>query len=363
MSQRFLVLDSFRGIAAIIVMLYHIRILDSVTTINFFQEGGLFVEFFFVLSGFVLTHTYGYKEVSFKKFIISRTFRLYPLHLFMFLMFFLLQIIQLICVKYGINFNKEPFSGTTAFSEIIPNLLFLQSWLPFSSPISWNQPSWSLSVEYYMYIIFFFTLFIKSNFKYFVWLLISFTSFYIILNNFQIMNEVVRGLSCFFAGALIYLFYNNYRENFEKINSNIFTSIELFLLILIIYVISNTQEYKSLFVSFIFLLIVFLFAFEKGFFSKILKMRIFQLFGKLSYSIYMTHVLIIFCIKALVTIIDKIFNKNYILIVNNSIEMDFGNIFINNLVVLLIVFIVIIISIFTYKFIEIKGQEFGKKFI
>ena len=363
MNQRFLVLDSFRGIAAICVVIFHMHIIGSITELNFFRGSSLFVEFFFVLSGFVLAHTYGFKDISFKRFIISRTFRLYPLHLFMFFMFFLLQIVQLIFVKYGMVFNKVPFEGHYAFKEIIPNLLFMQSWLPGFLPTSWNQPAWSLSVEYYMYIIFFFTLFIKSNFKYIVWFLFSLISFYMIINSFGIMSEVIRGLSCFFAGALTYLIYRKINLKFEKINTNLFSIVEFLLIFLIIYIISYVEEYKAIYASLIFLVIVFFFAFEKGVLSKILKASFFQLLGKLSYSIYMTHVLIIFCFKAFIQILDKVLQKNYTVLVDNSVHIDFGNIFINNSVVIIILFIVIFISIFTYKYIEVKGQEFGKRFL
>ncbi|PRM91596.1 acyltransferase [Arcobacter cryaerophilus gv. occultus] len=363
MNQRFLVLDSFRGIAAICVVIFHMHIIGSITELNFFRGSSLFVEFFFVLSGFVLAHTYGFKDISFKRFIISRTFRLYPLHLFMFIMFFLLQIVQLIFVKYGMVFNKVPFEGHYAFKEIIPNLLFMQSWLPGFLPTSWNQPAWSLSVEYYMYIIFFFTLFIKSNLKYIVWFLFSFISFYMIINSFGIMSEVIRGLSCFFAGALTYLIYRKINLKFEKINAKLFSIVEFLLIFLIIYIISYVEEYKAIYASFIFLVIVFFFAFEKGVLSKILKASFFQLLGKLSYSIYMTHVLIIFCFKAFIQILDKVLQKNYTVLVDNSVHIDFGNIFINNFVVFIILFIVVLISMFTYKYIEVKGQEFGKRFL
>lgn len=363
MKQRFLVLDSFRGISAICVVVFHMQIIGSITELNFFRGSSLFVEFFFVLSGFVLAHTYSYKEISFKKFIINRTFRLYPLHLFMFFVFVFLELSKLIAFKYGFLFNNLPFTEGKALKEIIPNLLFLQSWLPGFIPESWNSPSWSLSVEYYMYIIFFFTLFIKSNFRYIIIFSISFISFFIIINNFNIMNEVVRGFSCFFAGTLTYLIYKKFQKKIEEVNSNIFSLIEVLLIFLIIYIISYTQEYKAIYGSIVFLMIVFFFAFEKGFISKILKLSFFQLLGNLSYSIYMTHVAILFCIISITMIFEKILNKKFTPIISHIRYMDFGNIFINNFIVLFILFIVILISLFTYKYIELKGQEFGKKFI
>lgn len=51
--------------------------------------GYLAVDFFFVLSGFVLTHTYLYRKnpVTFLEFTLHRLARLYPLHIFTLLMF------------------------------------------------------------------------------------------------------------------------------------------------------------------------------------------------------------------------------------------------------------------------------------
>lgn len=363
MNQRFLVLDSFRGIAAICVVIFHMNIVGSITELDFFRGSSLFVEFFFVLSGFVLAHTYGFKDVSFKRFIISRTFRLYPLHLFMFIMFLSLEFVKLIAYKYGFSFEIAPFEGSHGIKEIIPNLLFLQSWLPGFEPLSWNGPAWSLSVEYYMYIIFFFTLFIKSDFKYIVWFLFSVISFYMIIENFGIMSEVVRGLSCFFGGALVYLFYKKTNLKFEKINAKLFSIIEFLLIFLIIYIISYIEEYKAIYASLTFLIIVFFFAFEKGILSSILKISFFQFCGKLSYSIYMTHALILWCLGIFAKLLGLILKKSFEIKIEEVLHIDFGNIFINNFVVFLILFIVVVISIFTYKYIEVKGQEFGKKII
>ena len=77
----------------------------------------------------------------------------------------------------------------------------------------------------------------------------------------------------------------------------------------------------------------------------------------------MTHVLIIFCFKALIQIIDKVLPTKYTVLVDNSVHLDFNSGILGNIVLLLIVSIVIFISIFTYKYIEVKGQEFGKKIL
>lgn len=75
MNQRFLVLDSFRGIAAICVVIFHMHIIGSITELNFFRGSSLFVEFFFVLSGFVLAHTYDFNpDYAIGKFQSKQTY-------------------------------------------------------------------------------------------------------------------------------------------------------------------------------------------------------------------------------------------------------------------------------------------------
>jgi len=59
MGKRFEVLDSFRGIAALCIILLHLHLhSNSIVEYNFFRNSAIFVEFFFILSGFVLSHGY-----------------------------------------------------------------------------------------------------------------------------------------------------------------------------------------------------------------------------------------------------------------------------------------------------------------
>ena len=55
------VLDSWRGVAALLVALFHLNILSSIYSLHFIRNSYLFVDFFFVLSGFVISHSYGHR--------------------------------------------------------------------------------------------------------------------------------------------------------------------------------------------------------------------------------------------------------------------------------------------------------------
>lgn len=66
--KRFLALDGFRGLGVLFVVIFHTHVLNSFTKHDFFRNSYLFVEFFFVLSGFVLYYTYGQKDFKLKRF-------------------------------------------------------------------------------------------------------------------------------------------------------------------------------------------------------------------------------------------------------------------------------------------------------
>src|SRR3546814_8137818 len=86
-------LTSLRGIAALLVVVYHfsggfLPNLDPGRYSDFVPKGYLWVDLFFVLSGFIITHAYGdafaerARWGSIRAFLFARMARIYPLHLF-----------------------------------------------------------------------------------------------------------------------------------------------------------------------------------------------------------------------------------------------------------------------------------------
>src|SRR5579871_3338787 len=85
-------LTPLRGIAALLVAIFHFemaiaRFVPASTTM-FFEKSYLMVDFFFVMSGFIILHVYGgdfkytVAKGSLKKFFVARFARIYPLHFF-----------------------------------------------------------------------------------------------------------------------------------------------------------------------------------------------------------------------------------------------------------------------------------------
>ncbi|MCF1428891.1 MAG: acyltransferase [Shewanella sp.] len=361
-KKRFEALDAFRGLCALSVVVFHMHLIGSITELDFFRGSAIFVEFFFVLSGFVLTHGYGFKEnLNFNRFMKARFFRLYPLHLFMFLVFVVLECGKLLAYKYGgMVLNNEPFTNSFAISEMIPNLLLIQSWTPFTNPLTFNYPSWSISIEFYMYALLFASVVIFKSNRVISWLVISITSLILITLKSEILvGEVLRGLSCFFGGAFTYAIY---KKLYHLKPSFILGSvIETILIISVVLVVQSQIEHRSIIASVIFCITVLFFAYESGLLSNFLKVKPLQYAGKLSYSIYMTHAAILFCLTSIAMILQKITGFEIAPMIETTRFLNFGGGLINNVVVIGILAIVVYISSLTYEYVEIAGQRLNEE--
>jgi peptidoglycan/LPS O-acetylase OafA/YrhL len=280
------------------------------------------------------------------------------------MLFFFISIecIKLLILKFGGSFSSEPFTGRTALSEVIPNLLLLQSWSSHTEYLSFNGPSWSISIEFYMYFIFIFTVVLLKKFKILFWASSSSLAFFFIYLNLEILTiQALRGISCFFGGAFIYTLYKKISHIFiPYLIGSIF---EVSLIIIAVFTVQSKFELKPIIAPLVFLITVLLFSFESGLVSKALKIKPLQLTGKLSYSIYMTHTAILFFSAVITLILKKMTGINVVKTINSLNYIDLENIIFNNLVVFVVLAVVIFSSNFTYKYIELNGIKLGKKYM
>jgi len=134
-------LTPLRGIAALFVVLVHLTEGQADQTVpGFFQRGYLGVDLFFILSGFVLTHVYVHEFLAglswrgIAAFLWTRVARLYPVHIF---------IIGVLVIGHA----AHDMSRLTVLANF---LLLLVPW-----PVDLlNPPAWSLSAEWYAYLLF-----------------------------------------------------------------------------------------------------------------------------------------------------------------------------------------------------------------
>jgi peptidoglycan/LPS O-acetylase OafA/YrhL len=102
--QRYPELDSLRGLAAVMVVIFHYTV-DRHTSPSIFRLGSTGVDLFFIISGFVIFMSIS-KVKNSLEFVINRTTRLYPTYWASVTFSFI--ILSLISVfKNGSNFNIE----------------------------------------------------------------------------------------------------------------------------------------------------------------------------------------------------------------------------------------------------------------
>lgn len=361
--ERFEVLDSFRGLCALFVVVYHLHVSDSIAEIAFFRGSSIFVEFFFVLSGFVLAHGYAFREnLSFGPFLSARFFRLYPLHLFMLLVFVLLELGKWGALEFfGISFNNMAFTNDYALESILPNLLLVHAWTPFTNPLSFNTPSWSISIEFYMYLLLYLSLLMAGRVRMLVWGLLPAVMFYLMITGSDLLlPAVMRGLSGFFGGVICYLVYRRY---LSRINVPVWLAslVEVVLILMVIAVVQSELEYRSVWATLVFFLAVLWFSLEGGLLSTALKRDSLQFLGRLSYSMYMTHAAVIYLFTSLFLVLQKLIGKQTMSMVDGVRFFDTGYGLWNNLLVALMLASVLLCSCWTYRVIEVRGQALGKQ--
>ena len=125
--QRFEALDSLRGVCAILVVMFHMPVASHWRDWGLVQHAYLFVDYFFVLSGFVIAHAYANRLKSGRdagRFMVRRFGRIWPLHLLMLGAFVLLELARLIFHFDG----AVPFTRDRSVEAIFSNLLLVQAW-------------------------------------------------------------------------------------------------------------------------------------------------------------------------------------------------------------------------------------------
>jgi peptidoglycan/LPS O-acetylase OafA/YrhL len=152
-DRELLRLTSIRGLAAWWVVLFHLRFLLApwlpVAAIEALARGNLAVDLFFVLSGFVIYLNYGERialgRASIGDFLFRRFARVYPLHLLVLLGFLLYAAAA---VAFGSATVETQDPGYFAAS-----LFLIQNW-GFHDATRWNVPAWSISAEFFAYLLF-----------------------------------------------------------------------------------------------------------------------------------------------------------------------------------------------------------------
>ena len=313
--KRYSNIDQLRFIAALTVAMSHLIISANGSNLNLEILSSISVEVFFIISGFVLApqilKVAKSKNIdNYKIFLIRRWYRTIPLYILS---------LTLTSIILGQIFSFD----------FLKYLFFIQNFFKIIVELDYFSISWSLSVEEWFYLIFPFFLFIFFKFyKFDDRKLIMSASilfiFLILLIRLININEdewgssvrrvVLFRLDSIVFGFILYFYKDKIIDNFFNkvwlLTSIIVTAIIVFK-ILEINASKNIIFYKIIFHYVVALwgLLVVLFFYiidkkiEKNY---LIKLNLFL--GKISYSIYLFHLLIIYIISLLnISIILTIF--------------------------------------------------------
>ncbi len=160
-------LTPLRGIAALWVVLYHYSVqclpnLDATAYTHLIHKGYLAVDMFFMLSGFVMTHVYHRAFLAnisghYRSFLTARIARIYPLHVLILLLFVATAAASKLADHSTVSTLPHiPLQGAGSVSAFVANVFMVQGL--DAGDLSWNYPSWSISVEFIAYLLFPFAL-------------------------------------------------------------------------------------------------------------------------------------------------------------------------------------------------------------
>jgi peptidoglycan/LPS O-acetylase OafA/YrhL len=364
LSKRFLELDSLRGLAALTVVFSHFMLVYNFnfrdtqnlglgmnwykyTPLHVFWAGGEAVVLFFVLSGFVLFLPFTKnKTFSYKGFITKRIFRIYPASIVAILVGILLYNISSGNMRM---INSQWVNGMWAKNSNGWDTLSDLALFGYGGT-GVNPVLWSLIHE--IRLSFLFPIIAFAILKY-NWKIVLFFSLVIslgglvLLTTFESSNTSVSSTllysSTFVIGALLAKHINGLTEQV----SNLSTVLKLFMFIgaLLLYVggwlISNqlvihnnfTLSWATTIGASIFIIL----SLSSIRISNILKFKVVQYFGRISYSLYLYHMIFML----------------FFLKVDSSLSVPMS---------LILTFIsAVIASELSYRFIEVPAMIAGKK--
>lgn len=354
--------EGLRGIAALLVAVYHFN--------GFLRQGSivesfyLLVDLFFILSGFVIHRAYRDRLSSWREFahfMIRRIGRLYPLHVFAAVFFVgvtcssrLLKVAMLhLGLGAALGSVQTGAIGLPGVSEVLTNLLLLQGMGPFSH-FEINGPSWSISTEFYAYIALALAILVlKPRLRLPAFFVIAVAGLVLAFYGSVDVDRCLRLGHCldshleyafprclggFFLGAIA----ERLSATMTPVRQSTLSIIQILASGAAIFVMSRsvTMPAYAFLAVFAFFVVVLTLAHDRGPLAVLLKARICQFLGKISYSIYLIHAPLVF--------IGHVTLKPLPLAVK--------------LLVLLGYLVVVIgISTQTYRFIESPGRDVARR--
>ena len=366
-------LESLRGVAALGVVLYHAVWANQITSLNFVQNGALMVDFFFVLSGFVIFHSYGNKlhsGVDVARFLWLRLGRVYPLHFTFLFVFVGIELAKLIAQRhFGVVPNKLAFSTSNPYA-LLMNLLLIHSLGVLRHLVhTFNYPSWSVSTEFYTYVLFSGVRRVFTENRRFVLAAIALVALsagvllwlrIVPLTDAGYDYGFFRCVAGFFIGALIYLAYDVLRGRHGTADGgsswawlSIFTVVGTVVYLSSIDPDGRLTYLLPLLAALVILTVVL---YPQRALMRVLSSPPLAWLGRVSYSVYMAHAAIVWVMTQVLTLVLKfpeVDGPDGLVVATPPLA--------GMIALAVYVSIVLVVSHFTYRWIEVPFRQASRR--
>lgn len=154
-NGRLRALDGLRGLCAVLVCLFHFPATGPLAQSALVRGGWLCVDFFFVLSGFVIAAGWGGRlnaPANLPRFLLLRLARIWPLHIVMLQFYLATEVLGAALAGSGIM-QRSAFGTGFGMAQWGLSALLLNCFGYTGGPV-WNVPAWSIAAEYWSWVIF-----------------------------------------------------------------------------------------------------------------------------------------------------------------------------------------------------------------
>lgn len=360
-KQRFSALDACRGFCAVAVGFYHMDALTHFHGWSVVRNAFHAVDFFFVLSGFVIASAYGRKLQTggqLRRFSIRRFGRLYPLHAAVLAIYVLLQLWALA------QHQEDAFSDDFSISGLLASIPLLQGFGALA--LSWNYPAWSISVELWSNLAF--GLYVCWLGRRSVWVsaaILLITGGYLVVtrqisapsfhtDTVAAYTDLAQSVFGFIAGTFIYSAYLRIKQTRWRPG----LAWECLAVSLVVLEFGFGERFPAPFAPPLFCAVVLIFAFESGPISALLRRPACIGLGAISYSVYLTHSLYLLGLETVVQAIADQIGQPASVSVAGSDLLNLGGPWAMDAAGLACIAITIAGSALTYRFIEEPARLF-----
>lgn len=361
-----------RGIFALMIVVLHSSVDYHFLNAPLIRNAFYFVDYFFVLSGFVVSLAYTDRLTNLSSavdFVILRIGRLWPLHAFVAFSFLAYMLLKSVMVQVGVfGANPTPVDEEL-LAQVGRDLLFLNAFVN-TSWLTLNFPAWSINAEFWAYLVFG-TLCILV-------VPVRFTAAIVALLCLTVLAGWVepafganfgwapfRAIFLFLSGYYAFLAYS--RVKHSRLPFPSLVEAALVLAIIVTMSLSASTPGVSFVLDALFIISIVVFALQRGVFSRLLQKKFFQLLGVRSYSIYITHIFVLSVLGTTIRAIEKIAGVSlYQTGLVGDIEhnlLSFGPIWMMDLYLLVQLVLVVWLAGLTYRYIEVPGQTFAKRIV